>query len=122
MASIVKVTGVNKLLVKLAKKAALNPPGLSAVVGYTQEYAIYVHENEEAHHNVGQAKFLEQPARTHSKELTAIIATSISKGFGMAQGLMLAGLRLQRESQKLVPVDTGALKNSAFTHLETFHF
>jgi hypothetical protein len=32
-----------------------------------------------------------------------------------ARGLKKAGLFLQRESQKLVPVDTGNLKNSAFT-------
>jgi hypothetical protein len=30
----------------------------------------------------------------------------------------LAGLRLQRESQLLVPVDTGALRASAFTAME----
>lgn len=34
---------------------------------------------------------------------------------GMERGLIKAGLFLQRESQKVVPVDTGALKNSAFT-------
>ncbi len=33
----------------------------SVIVGYTEEYAIFVHENLEAHHDVGQAKFLEQP-------------------------------------------------------------
>lgn len=32
-----------------------------------------------------------------------------------ARGLKKAGLVLQRESQKIVPIDTGALKNSAFT-------
>ena len=30
-------------------------------------------------------------------------------------GLKRAGLLLQRESQKIVPVDTGSLKNSSFT-------
>ena len=34
---------------------------------------------------------------------------------GMERGLMKAGLFLQRESQKIVPVDTGTLKNTAFT-------
>ncbi len=33
----------------------------------------------------------------------------------LARGMMRAGLFLQRESQKIVPVDTGALRNSAFT-------
>ena len=36
----------------------------------------------------------------------------------LEKGLVLAGLRLQRDSQKLVPVDTGNLKGSAFTRLD----
>jgi hypothetical protein len=39
-------------------------PGV--VVGFEEEYAIYVHENLEAHHNVGQAKFLEQPLKENA--------------------------------------------------------
>jgi hypothetical protein len=41
------------------------------------------------------------------------IARKNVKGF--VRGLVKAGLMLQRESQKIVPIDTGALKNSAFT-------
>lgn len=37
------------------------------------------------------------------------------KGKNVLRGMKKAGLFLQRESQKIVPVDTGALKNSAFT-------
>jgi len=33
----------------------------------------------------------------------------------VARGLKRAGLFLQRESMKIVPIDTSALKNSAFT-------
>lgn len=36
-------------------------------------------------------------------------------GLRVAVGLKAAGLALQRESQRLVPVDTGNLKASAFT-------
>lgn len=39
-------------------------------------------------------------------------------GDKVARGLKKAGLFLQRESQKVVPVDTGALKNSAGTRSE----
>lgn len=88
-------------------------------VGYTQSYALYVHENLEAHHKVGQAKYLEQPARELSGTLVGIVKTALHAGKNLAQALVLAGLRLQRESQLLVPVDTGALKNSAFTRLDT---
>lgn len=37
---------------------------------------------------------------------------------GMSRGLLKAGLVLQRESQRVVPVDTGNLKASAFTNLK----
>jgi len=90
------------------------------VVGFTQNYAIYVHENLEAYHLVGQAKFLEQPARELSQGgvLSRIVVEVMRQGKTMMQGLLLAGLRIQREAQRLVPVDTGALKNSAFTRVE----
>lgn len=39
-------------------------------------------------------------------------------GAGLQRGLKKAGLRLQRESQRIVPVDTGELKGSAFTREE----
>lgn len=65
-----------------------------------------------------QPKFLEEPARRLAKEIGAIIKQAFIRGATMAQALLLGGLRIQRESQLLVPVDTGALKNSAFTRLE----
>lgn len=91
--------------------------GPSVTVGYTQAYAIYVHENLEAYHPVGQAKFLEQPARLLKEVLSDIVRKALSNGQTLVQGLLLAGLRLQRESQQLCPVDTGALKASAFTRI-----
>lgn len=36
----------------------------------------------------------------------------------LKKGLVKAGLHLQRASQQVVPVDTGALKNSAFTRVK----
>jgi len=89
------------------------------VVGYTAQYAIYVHENLEANHpNGGQAKYLEQPARELQPQLAKIITNGVKKKLGLEQSIYLAGLHLQGESQKLVPVDTGNLKASAFTRIE----
>jgi len=43
-------------------------------VGYTQNYAVYVHENMDARHKPGkQAKFLEQPMNERKNEILAII-------------------------------------------------
>jgi len=65
-----------------------------------------------------KAKYLEQPARELKTELGRIAGKAMENGASMSDGLLLAGLRLQRESQELVPVDTGNLKNSAFTRKE----
>lgn len=113
-----KVKGIDK--VQKALKALDQKTGKSAsvIVGYTQEYAIHVHENLEAYHPVGQAKYLEQPARELSSELGQLVKTLMRQGVAMVTALLLAGLRLQRASQELVPVDTGALKNSAFTKVQ----
>lgn len=65
-----------------------------------------------------QPKFLETPLREKRDLLARIVVTALGQGKTMAQALLLAGLRLQRESMMLVPVDTGNLKASAFTRLE----
>lgn len=122
----------------------------TVAVGYTANYALWVHENiemkwrgfprdrsirkdgtiAETGHTAtgrwrglfwgphGHAKFLEQPARQLTGVLSDIVAKAMQEKKTMAQALLLAGLRLQRESQELVPVDTGNLRASAFTRLE----
>ena len=92
----------------------------SVIVGYTANYAIYVHEMVGANFKRpgSQAKFLEQPARELKTELTNIIGKTVEKGGTLEQGLMIAGLRLQRASQQVCPVDTGNLRASAFTRKE----
>lgn len=110
-------------------------PKVTVVTGYDTAYAVYVHENIEmkwkgkprrkpAKGNYwdpkGEAKFLEKPARemANNGEFQRIIVAALQGGATLEEALLLAGLRLQRESQLRVPVDTGALKNSAFTVVE----
>lgn len=112
-----KIEGVNKVIDTLRLKAVKGQGG-SVIVGFSTRYAIFVHENLQARHPVGQAKFLEQPARQMGGQLVGIIGEAMKKGATLMQGLLIAGLRLQRESQLLVPVDTGVLRNSAFTREE----
>lgn len=117
-----EILGLKKLMDQLTlreKAAASQQP--KVIVGYTAQYAIFVHENLEAHHRPPtQAKYLEQPARqmTNDGTLGDIVRQALASGRTMAQALLLAGLRLQRESQLLCPVLTGNLRNSAFTRLE----
>src|SRR4051812_27581493 len=105
------VERLEKVIAALRTRAAKSIKGdnVSVVVGVTAAYAIYVHENLQAVHPVGQAKFLEQPARQLSNDGTLgnIVKGALAKGQTMGQALLLAGLRLQREMQLLCPVDTG---------------
>jgi hypothetical protein len=120
-----KIEGINSLQAKLAAllKNKENVAPENVVVGYAGvNYAIYVHENLEAAHSPGkQAKFLESPARTlnNTGQLGKIVEKTVAKGGTVQQGLLLAGMAVQRASQKIVPIDTGNLRASAFTALES---
>lgn len=65
-----------------------------------------------------RAKFLEEPARVNREVYAKIVREVLADGKTLAQALLLAGLRLQRDSQEIVPVDTGMLRASAFTRLD----
>lgn len=137
------ITGADKLIAELRRRAAaaLKDARVAVMVGYTANYALFVHENMEIHppgmlhageprgkgrgfvwdpQGRAQPKFLENPMRemVGNGRLHRAAAAVIAKGGTIAQGLLAAGLLLQRESQLRVPVDTGNLKASAFTRLE----
>ena len=131
MAEIVGIKELRKRLNGLIATSLKKDRG-GAIVGYTANYALWVHENVEMKwkgkprskpskgkywdpQGRGQSKFLEQPAREKTEEMSAIVVKALKGGARLQQALVLAGLFLQRESQKLVPVDTGNLKASAFT-------
>ena len=117
------VMDAQKVIAKLRAQAAkaTKAARASVIVGYTASYAIYVHERLDLQHKPGKtAKFLTGPAKALSEQgiLQEIIVAAFKLGRTMAQCLLLAGLRIQRESMMVVPVDTGALRASAFTKLE----
>lgn len=137
-----KIERLTNVVSKLRTLAALSQQGdnCSVIVGYTAKYAIYVHENMEIWppgmrlkgvprpkgqgrywdpQGKAQPKFLEQPARDLKNELARIVINAKRQRRTTAFGLLLAGLKLQTESQRLVPVKTGLLKASAFTKLES---
>lgn len=86
-------------------------------VGFTAAYAIYVHEDLEARHVVGQAKYLSDAVWRFKDVVSQLVVDAMKRGLTMEQALLIGGLRIQRESQLLVPIDTGNLKNSAFTSI-----
>ena len=118
MAIIAGLDRVSKRIANLTRQYVGRKFIPRVVMGYTAAYAVYVHEDLTAVHPVGQAKFLEEPARTKRREIVAEVEGGLRRGFTLEEALLLGGLRLQRESQVLVPVDTGNLKGSAFTRAE----
>ncbi len=140
MARIEGAKEVQAALRKLANKAQRGHR-TSVVIGYNARYALFVHENKEMKwkglprkgtrpdgskskgkywdpQGHGQSQFLIQPFREKRKELATIIRTTYKKTKDLSLGLLLAGQKLQKESQLLVPVDLGNLKESAFTKVE----
>lgn len=130
-----KVEGIEKVRQALQTRIkSAQDAKVSVSVGYSAEarYAIFVHENTQMvlagkprPSGLGEywgpagagPKFLERPARELAGELAKIIRSQYAKTRNMGQALLMAGLRLQRESQQLVPVEYGNLKRSAFTRL-----
>lgn len=91
-------------------------PQIVVVVGYSQSYAKEVHERTDVKHKVGQAKYLETAARSNESDVRNTLRQSPRDK--LAENMLKVGLLIQRESQQLVPVDTSALKSSAFTCVE----
>lgn len=106
-------------LLKEKAKGARGSGEVVGIVGYTQDYAVYVHEDLTATHKEGkQAKFLEEPFRTNQPIINKLIADTYKETGDLELAIMTGALRLLRESQMVVPVDTGALRASGFAALE----
>lgn len=109
---------LNKLKTKVAK-AITQGTRASVVVGYTQNYALFVHEILDAAHPVGKALYLIDPFNDMKPIVGKLVQAYMKQGKTLREALLLVGLELQAQSQEEVPVDTGALKGSAFTREET---
>lgn len=113
-----ELIGLGNLLTKLEqlkRKFHVGQPP-EVVIGYTQRYAVYVHEVP-ARHTVGNWKYLTNPARrlVNDGTIKNLIVEALQTGAKLGPAMIRAGQRIQRESQNEVPVDTSALKASAFT-------
>lgn len=120
-----EIAGLKKVLkmIQDKKKVIGDNPSPEVTVGYTQNYALYVHENlqlseTEKNKKAGRgAKYLEEPYRMYQTQMVRMVKDALKNKVPLAKALLKAGLFLQRESQKRVPIDTGALRASAFTRL-----
>lgn len=118
----VRITGAGHVM-RTLRNLTRKGTNSSVKVGYRTNYAVYVHENLQANHpNGGEAKFLENPARELRSQLVVQVQSDMRMGATLEQALYRAGLALQAASQQRVPVDTGALRSSAFTELVKSRF
>ena len=109
----VKVEGADKLLAGLqAKLAQVGKPTPRAAVIYDAPYAVSVHENVNAFHPAGQAKFLETPARERRADMAQKVEDGLKAGKTLEQANLDAARLLLEASLPLVPVQTGRLKAS----------
>lgn len=111
--------GFSVVLKALATRQAEAAERLSGrvKVGYAAPYAARVHEDLEAHHRAGQAKYLEQPARERRAEVAAAVREALQGGASMPEALVAGGEKLLELSRPLVPVLSGVLRESAFVEV-----
>lgn len=114
-----KVSNVNRIInaLKRLRKLSKTQYRASVTVGFTQNYALPVHEMVLWKHRVGQAKYLQMPLKMLKNQLRLDAISMVRSGNKVSTVLLILGLRVQRAAQKLTPVDTGALRASAFTCL-----
>jgi uncharacterized protein YyaL (SSP411 family) len=113
MASGTHLDGAGHLVRRLQRLRGRYKSQPKVVVGYTADYAVYVHENLEAYHSVGQAKFLESAVRRYRREMGMMVRRDMSKGGKtLREACLDAGRFLQARSMDLCPVDTGNLRGS----------
>lgn len=102
----------DKLVRKLNDLAKKYGASKRRAVAYSVPYAIYVHEDLEAHHDVGQAKFLETAVRQNMDRARKLMEEQLAAGRTIAQATLIVMQMFLRESNKLVPVASGALRDS----------
>lgn len=110
--------GREKLKQQLKARSLKGKKQLTVRFGYAAQYAIYVHENLEAFHPIGNAKFLEGPIRRYRGEMAKIIKQKLLQKRSLEDALTAALEFLREKSQDEVPIDTGFLHDSWFARVE----
>ena len=115
VAARVQTTGANKVIAFLKAQSLKGRVTRRVSVGYSASYAAFVHENLAAFHpQGGQAKFLETPMRANLAEMDRIVKVNLANKESLETSLYRAGWYLLNESQPLVPVLTGFLRDSGY--------
>jgi hypothetical protein len=114
----VKIENQERLLAKLRKIGVRFAGRPQVVIGYEAPYALRVHEDLQAYHPNGSAKYLERPARENASELAVIVVNGMRRGQSLQEAELSAGGYLLKLSQERVPVQTGRLRDSGFVVIQ----
>lgn len=87
---------------------------LQTEIGYTQTYALIVHEDLEVYHPYGQAKYLEMPSRRYRSNIYKVIAAGLGRGLSFQKSLLEGCEFLRQTAIPFTPIDTGALRLSTY--------
>lgn len=110
----IEINNMGKVLEALEKRRIKGAPRATLQVGYTAHYAIYVHEDLQKRHIRGEAKFLTNAAKRCAAKMRIAIKREIDNRNGLEAGLQEAGKMLLEASNRLVPVDTGYLRQTGY--------
>lgn len=110
--------GKEKLKQQLKQRSLKGKKQLTVRFGYAAQYAIYVHEDLNAFHPIGNAKFLEGPLRRYRAQMAKIIKEKLLQKRSLEDALTAALEYLREKSQDEVPIDTGFLHDSWFARVE----
>lgn len=113
-----KIEGLKSLIRKFKelRTTSKKKDNVTVTAGYTQRYAIWVHERNIPHKRpaTAQWRYLITASREKEAEISRAAVQAYALTGSMEKALIVAGLRLIREAQPLVPVASGALKASSF--------
>jgi hypothetical protein len=105
--------------------AGKTEPRATVVVGYTADYAGFVHENMEAHHNPPtRAGWLREKSRTERPHIVKTVIDALQQEGAffytptMAGAMFSGGMALKRSCEEIIPIETGYLKESGFVRLD----
>lgn len=114
----IKLEGTRKFssIVTKLKKKSRETKNARVVVGFSQRYALFVHENIPANatYRVGQSKFLESTSRLFAEVLAQDITNGVKQGKPLLEVLLETGQVLLNATLDITPMDTGALRESGF--------
>jgi hypothetical protein len=110
-----EVTGVSKVVARLKDRYIKGKAKPALVMGYAAPYALIVHEDTTRKEG---SKFLEEPLRRLEKQMVQSIEEETKRTRNLEQAIKNGAEIVMEESQKLVPVLTGRLRDSKFIRIE----